>query len=102
MISSNLFPCSFEYSIFGWPDNLKNARIVLIGIANALDLTERLLPGLQARSLRPIHLAFPPYSKEQIVQIISSHLLSASGVDRANRAMDNMAVQFCARKVRLP
>ncbi|VDL27079.1 unnamed protein product [Hymenolepis diminuta] len=86
------------YRIFGWPDNLKEAHIVLIGIANALDLTERLLPGLRAHSLRPIHVAFPPYSKDQIIQIIKSRITSDSK-ENSSSAIDDAAIQFCARKV---
>lgn len=84
--------------IFGWPDNLKDAHIIIIGIANALDLTERLLPGLRAQSIRPVHIAFPPYSKDQITQIIKSRITSTSK-ENAGAAIDDMAVQFCARKV---
>ncbi|KAL5111651.1 hypothetical protein TcWFU_002855 [Taenia crassiceps] len=86
------------YTVFGWPEILKNAHLILIGIANVLDLTERLLSGLQARSLRPIHVAFPPYSMDQIVEIISSRLVSASG-EVSRPALDDLAIQFCAKKV---
>lgn len=36
------------YTIFEWP-KLPKSKLLLIGIANALDLTERILPRLQAR-----------------------------------------------------
>lgn len=84
--------------MFRWPESLKNAHLILIGIANALDLTERLLPGLQAHSLRPVHVAFSPYSMDQIVEIISSRLVGASG-EVLQPALDDLAVQFCAKKV---
>ena len=46
------------------------------GIANALDLTDRILPRLQARpKCRPELLHFCPYSKDQIATIL---------VDRVN------------------
>ncbi|VDN17238.1 unnamed protein product [Dibothriocephalus latus] len=88
------------YTIFGWPDALPDSHLILIGIANALDLTERLLPGLQSRSLRPLHLSFPPYSKDQIFQIISDRLLRQSNSSGSStQALDKLAIQFCAKKV---
>ncbi|VDO06863.1 unnamed protein product [Rodentolepis nana] len=86
------------YRIFGWPDDLNEAHIILIGIANALDLTERLLPGLRARAHRPIHVAFPPYTKDQIAQIIKYRITSDSK-ENSSTPIDDVAVQFCARKV---
>ena len=41
------------------------------GIANALDLTDRVLPRLQSHSkCRPQLLHFPPYTKDQIATIL--------------------------------
>ncbi|PSN37791.1 hypothetical protein C0J52_13365 [Blattella germanica] len=58
------------YTIFEWP-SIPNSKLVLIGIANALDLTDRILPRLQARlDLKPSLLHFPPYTKMQIVDIL--------------------------------
>lgn len=65
---------SVLYSIFEWPA-LEDSRLVLIGIANALDLTDRLLPRLQARlALKPTVLHFPSYTRQQIIDIISDRL----------------------------
>lgn len=62
------------YTIFEWP-SLQKSRLVLIGIANALDLTDRILPRLQARpNCKPQLLNFAPYSKDQIANIIKDRL----------------------------
>ena len=62
------------YTIFEWP-SLHASKVVLVGIANALDLTDRILPRLQARpNCRPQVLNFPPYSKQQLVDIIKHRL----------------------------
>lgn len=62
------------YTIFEWP-YLPNSRLCLIGIANALDLTDRILPRLQARPhCRPQLLNFPPYSREELVAIVQDRL----------------------------
>lgn len=83
------------YTIFEWP-YLPKSRLCLIGIANALDLTDRILPRLQARpQCRPLLLHFPPYSREELTAIVQDRLVQAS----AEGLLDASAVQFCARKV---
>lgn len=83
------------YTVFEWPW-LPNSRVVLIGIANALDLTDRILPRLQARpNCKPQLLNFSPYTKDQIATILQDRLTQVSG----DQVLDNAAIQFCARKV---
>lgn len=83
------------YTLFEWPW-LSNSRLVLIGIANTLDLTDRILPRLQAREkCKPCLLNFPPYTKNQIATILQDRLSQAS----RDQVLDNAAIQFCARKV---
>uniref|UniRef100_A0A3B5AK22 Cell division control protein n=1 Tax=Stegastes partitus TaxID=144197 RepID=A0A3B5AK22_9TELE len=83
------------YTIFEWP-YLPKSRLCLIGIANALDLTDRILPRLQARPhCRPQLLHFPPYSRQELTAIVQDRLAQAS----AEGILDASAVQFCARKV---
>ena len=101
------------YTIFEWP-SLRGAQLLLIGekrdvcvcdvvcyksvplssgVANALDLTDRVLPRLQSHvQCRPQLLHFPPYTKDQIVTILQGRLGNG-------RVVDPMAVQFIARKV---
>ena len=43
------------YSLFEWP-YLRNSKLVLVGIANSLDLTDRILPRLKV-SIVPPHLS---------------------------------------------
>uniref|UniRef100_A0A1Y9H2N6 Cell division control protein n=1 Tax=Anopheles dirus TaxID=7168 RepID=A0A1Y9H2N6_9DIPT len=70
------------YSIFEWPAR-PTARLILIGIANALDLTDRLLARLQARcELKPHLIQFLPYTKQQIVTILKSCLQSTDSLSR--------------------
>ncbi|XP_061882344.1 cell division control protein 6 homolog isoform X2 [Entelurus aequoreus] len=83
------------YTIFEWP-HLPKSRLCLIGVANALDLTDRILPRLQARPrCRPQLLNFPPYSRQELSAIVQDRLAQAS----AGGILDAAAVQFCARKV---
>ncbi|XP_059059438.1 polycomb group protein Psc-like [Achroia grisella] len=86
---------SVLYTIFEWPA-MFTSHIVLIGIANALDLTERTLPRLQARcSLRPNTLHFAPYTKEQIINIFTTVLARE---DKSN-AFSPVALQMLAAKI---
>jgi cell division control protein 6 len=52
-------------SLFEWSLQEKS-RLMLIGIANALDLTDRSLPQLKAKNLKPRLLPFLPYNAGQI------------------------------------
>lgn len=86
---------SVLYSIFEWPA-LKNSKIVLIGIANALDLTDRLLTRLNTNiELKPKLLHFPSYTKEQIVGIFKSRLEDAGAME----IFAPNTIQFLAAKV---
>ncbi|XP_055476217.1 cell division control protein 6 homolog [Psammomys obesus] len=83
------------YTLFEWPW-LSNSRLVLIGIANTLDLTDRILPRLQAReNCKPQLLNFPPYTRNQIATILQDRLNQVS----REQVLDSAAIQFCARKV---
>ena len=62
------------YSIFEWP-YLPKSKLILVGIANTLDFTDRVLPRLQlAHEIAPTKLSFPAYSDREIEKIITSRL----------------------------
>lgn len=99
------------YKIFEWA-SLPNSRLVLIGISNALDLTDRVLPRLRAKSCEPQLLNFNPYQVSEISSIIKDRLFSlvedpenpfgpapkpAEGA--APPLVQPLAIEFCARKV---
>ena len=72
---------SVLYSIFEWPSK-PDSKLVLIGIANSLDLTDRMLPRLNARcELKPKLMHFSSYSKQQIENIIIERLKEANVMD---------------------
>ena len=84
------------YSLFSWP-TLPHSRLVLIAIANTLDLTDRLLPRLQTRlDCQPTHLSFSPYSHDQLFQILSARLNETSCWEQL---ISPDSVRLCARKV---
>ncbi|CAH0556864.1 unnamed protein product [Brassicogethes aeneus] len=86
---------SILYTIFEWPSR-PNSKLILIGIANALDLTDRTLPRLQARcELKPKLMHFAPYTKQQIVEIFTSRLKAAGVLE----VFSPVALQMLAGKV---
>ncbi|KAI8385621.1 P-loop containing nucleoside triphosphate hydrolase protein [Blakeslea trispora] len=63
------------YKLFEWT-SLPQSQLVLIGISNALDLTDRILPRLRAKNCEPILLNFNSYGNEEIQSIIKGRLYS--------------------------
>ncbi|POS87944.1 hypothetical protein EPUL_000696 [Erysiphe pulchra] len=90
------------YKLFDWALQ-KKSRLILIGIANALDLTDRFLPRLKARDLRPCLLQFLPYTVEQIKAVIESRLISLMPKETTTRNyipfLHPAAIELCSRKV---
>ncbi|KAJ5331144.1 hypothetical protein N7476_000927 [Penicillium atrosanguineum] len=90
-------------SLFEWSLHGKSA-LMLIGIANALDLTDRSLPQLKAKNLKPTLLPFLPYNAASIGNVITSRLRSLIpvGVDSDPKFVPFVqpaAIQLCAKKV---
>ena len=91
------------YCLFEWALQ-RGSRLVLIGIANALDLTDRFLPLLKTKQLRPQLLPFLPYTALQISEVISRKLYSlitpaASSETKDPPFVHPAAVQLCSKKV---
>ncbi|QSS59812.1 cell division cycle protein [Histoplasma capsulatum] len=97
------------YTLFEWSLQ-PHSRLVLIGIANALDLTDRFLPRLKSKNMKPRLLPFLPYTASQIADIVSTRLRSL--LPSSNTAasattvsedftpfLQPAAIQLCARKV---
>jgi cell division control protein 6 len=90
-------------SLFEWSLSNKST-LILIGIANALDLTDRSLPQLKAKNLRPILLPFLPYNAASIANVITNRLRSLipAGMDNDPKFVPFLqpaAIQLCAKKV---
>jgi cell division control protein 6 len=95
--------CELLYTLFEWALH-RSSRLILIGIANALDLTDRFLPRLKARNLKPQLLPFMPYSAPQITSIVTEKLRSTLPAD-CSKGRDYVpflhpaAIQLCSKKV---
>ncbi|KAH6660254.1 P-loop containing nucleoside triphosphate hydrolase protein [Truncatella angustata] len=86
------------YNVFEWSMQ-KTSRLVLVGIANALDLTDRFLPRLKSRNLKPELLPFLPYSATQIKTIITTRLKSLVPEGAPLPFIHPAAIELCSRKV---
>lgn len=79
------------YNLLDWPSK-SSARLVVITIANTMDLPERLLMGKVASRLGLTRLTFQPYSHKQLQEIVTSRLAGT-------KAFESDAIQLVARKV---
>ncbi|KAG8427180.1 AAA ATPase [Metarhizium acridum] len=89
------------YRVFEWSLQ-KSSRLALIGIANALDLTDRFLPRLKSKNLKPDLLPFLPYTAAQVKNIITTRLKSLmpeAGKEGYVPFIHPAAIELCSRKV---
>lgn len=66
------------YNLFNWPA-YDNSKLIIIGIANTMDLPERFLGKIRSR-LGEQRLVYRPYNSEQIKIILESRLGEYSSV----------------------
>ncbi|KAF2015694.1 cell division control protein Cdc6 [Aaosphaeria arxii CBS 175.79] len=87
------------YNIFEWSLQ-KSSGLILVGIANALDFTDRFLPRLKARGLKPHLLPFLPYTAHQIASVITEKLKSLLPADISQVPFIHpTAIMFLSKKV---
>uniref|UniRef100_A0A182JH06 Origin recognition complex subunit 1 n=1 Tax=Anopheles atroparvus TaxID=41427 RepID=A0A182JH06_ANOAO len=79
------------YNLLNWP-TLSTAQLIVVTIANTMDLPERLLMGKIASRLGLTRLTFQPYNFRQLQEIVMARLEGTS-------AFNSDAVQLVARKV---
>lgn len=79
------------YKAFGWP-SFNKGNVILIGIANSIDLTQRFLPKLEV-NVAPKTIAFVPYNRQQLKLILEQRFAEKK------IEVDPKAIDLCARKV---
>ncbi|THD21977.1 Origin recognition complex subunit 1 [Fasciola hepatica] len=86
------------YNLFDWPARSARGRgrylLVVLAIANTMDLPERLLHPRVASRLGMTRLTFAPYSHQQLVQIVRARLM-----DTVSAVFQDKAIELAARKV---
>ncbi|KAL6015007.1 AAA ATPase [Candidozyma auris] len=95
------------FQLFQCASTLKSSvfstKLVLVGISNALDLTDKFLPRLRSNGYTPESLQFLPYTGEQVRQVIISKLRSLVDKENADSMseipiMHPVAIQLCCKK----
>lgn len=84
---------SVMYNFFNWPA-LRHSRLIVLAVANTMDLPERTLSNKISSRLGLTRVTFPGYTHTQLMTIISARLEGVSG-----NLVEPDAVQFAARKV---
>ncbi|CAO3700433.1 unnamed protein product [Rhizopus stolonifer] len=79
------------YNFFDWP-NRPLSKLIVVAIANTMDLPERLLKNKVASRMGLSRINFQPYRYDQLIEIVQSRL---EGID----AFAKDSVEFAARKV---
>ncbi|KAF5923163.1 origin recognition complex subunit 1 [Diceros bicornis minor] len=79
------------YNLFDWPTH-KEARLVVLTIANTMDLPERIMMNRVSSRLGLTRMSFQPYTHSQLQQILVSRL-------KHLKAFEDDAIQLVARKV---
>ncbi|XP_066125294.1 origin recognition complex subunit 1 isoform X1 [Saccopteryx bilineata] len=79
------------YNLFDWPTH-KEARLVVLAIANTMDLPERIMMNRVSSRLGLTRMSFQPYTYRQLQQILVSRLQHL-------KAFEDDAIQLVARKV---
>ncbi|KAJ2002472.1 Origin recognition complex, subunit 1 [Coemansia thaxteri] len=82
---------SIMYNFFDWPHR-PHAKLVVVAIANTMDLPERMLNHKVSSRLGLTRINFQPYSHQQLMTIVQSRLEGCA-------AFDVDAIELCARKI---
>ncbi|KAJ6119833.1 ATPase AAA-type core [Penicillium sp. IBT 18751x] len=84
---------SVMYNFFNWPA-LRHSRLVVLAVANTMDLPERTLSNKISSRLGLTRITFPGYRHNDLMEIISTRLANVPG-----NIVDPDAIQFASRKV---
>ena len=81
------------YDLFSLAE-IKSSNVLLVGIANSIDLTHRLLPHLERFGVQPAMLNFRAYQHSELYALMQERLQSLDGP-----VFDAKAVELCCRKI---
>ncbi|KAF5212716.1 putative origin recognition complex subunit [Clavispora lusitaniae] len=86
------------YNFFNWP-TYANAKLIIIAVANTMDLPERLLSNKISSRLGLRRIQFVGYTYEQLGQIIKQRLEMLAEKNKRRVTVSPDAVGFASRKV---
>ena len=81
------------YNFFNWP-TFRNSKLIVVAVANTMDLPERMLSNKISSRLGLTRIQFPGYNHEQLREIIESRLLAVQ-----DAIVEKDAIEFASRKV---
>jgi origin recognition complex subunit 1 len=84
---------SVMYNFFNWPA-LRHSRLIVLAVANTMDLPERTLSNKISSRLGLTRITFPGYKHTDLMEIITTRLSNVPG-----NIVDADAIQFASRKV---
>ncbi|OJD14844.1 hypothetical protein AJ78_04848 [Emergomyces pasteurianus Ep9510] len=84
---------SVMYNFFNWPA-LRYSHLIVLAVANTMDLPERTLSNKISSRLGLTRITFSGYKHQELMEIIGSRLSNVPG-----NIVDPDAVQFASRKV---
>ncbi|KAJ7332722.1 hypothetical protein JRQ81_014902 [Phrynocephalus forsythii] len=79
------------YNLFDWPTK-KKSKLIVLAIANTMDLPERIMMNRVASRLGLTRMSFQPYTFKQLQTIISTRMDYL-------KAFEEEAIEFVSRKV---
>eukprot|EP00939_MAST-03C_sp_MAST-3C-sp1_P003682 g3682.t1 len=90
------------HQLFEWA-SFPGSRLVLLGIANGVNVIDRFFPRLRALNSDPDVLVFEPYSAEQIENILLQRLSGTGALEKRAKLdgpiLPESVIRFCAKKV---
>lgn len=84
------------YALF---ESAHASHFKIIGIANALNLTDSMLPHLRRSGIEPAVLRFKPYTPAEITQILVSRVSEIRLPSGTTNIVEKSALDFLGRKV---
>ncbi len=88
------------YNFFNWP-TLANSKLVVLAVANTMDLPERVMTGRVRSRLGMVRINFQPYTTPQLEQIVKARLAASKAGLPADTpdVLAPDAVRFASMKV---
>ncbi|KAJ5080019.1 cell division control protein [Anaeramoeba ignava] len=84
------------YQLFDCASQKNSKSFILLGIANNLEFTDKLLPILFERGANPLTLNFTTYSIDQLSLLIKQRI---SPIENYEEVFHPQAIELCSRKI---
>ena len=88
---------SVMYNFFNWPQ-MRHSRLIVLAVANTMDLPERTLSNKISSRLGLTRITFQGYTHAQLMKIVESRLENVKGPN-GEIVVEGDAIQFASRKV---